>query len=331
MNKLSILFTSVGRRIELLKLFKSSLKKLNVDGNIVGVDINNMAPGLHIVDYPYLVPRIDSDDYIPELIKIVNKHKVDLIFPLIDTDIPILGKYKNGFKEVGAKVVLSPFNSLKICRDKWLTYNFFKNHNIPTPESWLPKHIKEIDLKYPVFIKPRSGSAAKGSRLINSKDELIFFLDRINEPIIQEYLPGPEITSDVINDFSGNTLGISCRQRLEVRTGEVAKGKTVYNKNVIDGCLYIAKKFSAIGPITVQSMQKDGVYHFTEINPRFGGGMPLGIASGVDAPTWIIAKYLNIPIQIPPIGSYKTDLYMSRFDTSFFLTSEQLEIIQFIT
>jgi hypothetical protein len=70
---------------------------------------------------------------------------------------------------------------------------------------------------------------------------------------------------------------------------------------------------------------RDDVPHFTEINARFGGGVPLGIAAGVDAPTLLLAHTFGLPFSGDPIGEYTTGLYLSRFDDSFFLTEEQRE------
>jgi carbamoyl-phosphate synthase large subunit len=70
---------------------------------------------------------------------------------------------------------------------------------------------------------------------------------------------------------------------------------------------------------------KRGVPHFTEINARFGGGVPLGIAAGADSPQWLLARTAGIQIEIPPLGTYQTGLYLTRFDDSYFLSQEDYE------
>ena len=112
------------------------------------------------------------------------------------------------------------------------------------------------------------------------------------------------------------------RQRIAVRSGEVVKGVTIYDPAIADACVTIAKALPAIGPITVQCMLKEGIPYFTEINARFGGGVPLGVAAGVDAPRWLLARVAGIPIAIPPLGTYQMGLYMTRFDDSFFISEQ---------
>ena len=72
-------------------------------------------------------------------------------------------------------------------------------------------------------------------------------------------------------------------------------------------------------------MLKDGSPHFTEINARFGGGLPLGIAAGADSPRWLLARLAGLSVDIPPLGTYAQGLYMTRYDDSFFLTQDEHE------
>ena len=72
---------------------------------------------------------------------------------------------------------------------------------------------------------------------------------------------------------------------------------------------------------------KNGTPQFTEINARFGGGAPLGIASGCDAPRWLLAQAAGLSVDIPPLGSYKVGLYVTRFDDSFFVTEYERDRI----
>jgi len=321
-TKVNILFTSAGRRVALIRAFKNAYKTLGLNGTIVATDIDPLAPALQIVDQPYLVSRCDSQDYIPQLVKICQRESIDLIFPLIDPDIYILALNRAFLESTRAKVVVIPLESVEKTVDKWSTYQFFREIGIPTPQSWLPSQLPG-DLSFPLFIKPRQGSASKGTFKVNNKKELDFFLSYIPKPIIQEYLPGPEITSDVICDFNGRILGVVSRQRREVRWGEVSKGVTVYHKKIVEFCIKIAQKLSAIGPLTIQCILKGEQPYFTEINARFGGGAPLGIAAGADYPKWLLAQFISREIDIPPLGTYQVGLYLTRYDEAFFLNEEQ--------
>jgi len=319
---INVLFTSAGRRVELLRLFKMAYKELGLKGSIVAVDIDPLAPALQVADRVYIVPRVPDPDYVPTLVRICEREKIKLVFPLIDPDIPVLAVHKDEIESTGARVVVVSQEAAAITQDKWLTYRFLRDLGIPTPKSWLPSEVDLAELPYPVFVKPRFGSAGKQTSKVESPDELSFYLKRVPDPLIQEFLPGPEITNDVVCDFEGNVLGVVSRKRIEVRSGEVSKGKTVYHPEIIECCVKIAKGLKAIGPITIQCMLREGRPYFTEINARFGGGVPLGIRAGVKSPHWLLALASGQSVDIPPLGTYQTGLYLTRCDVSFFLSED---------
>lgn len=320
---MNVLFTSVGRRVELLRAFRQAYQSLALQGQIVATDIDPLAPALQLADRPYIVPRLDSPGYVPTLVEICRREQVGVVFPLIDPDIPVLARHRAVIEATGARLAVVPEASVATVNDKWRTTQFFQNLGLPTPRSWLPEQLDPASAEYPLFVKPRGGSAAKNTFKARNARELAFFLDYVPDALIQEFLPGPEITNDVICDLNGDILAVVSRRRIEVRWGEVAKGVTMYDPQIADACVKIARALPAIGPITVQCMLKDGIPHFTEINARLGGGVPLGIAAGADSPRWLLARAAGLPIEIPPLGSYRIGLYLTRFDESFFLSEDE--------
>lgn len=316
---INVLFTSVGRRVELVRVFKDAYRSLGLDGNIIGTDIDNLAPALHQVDRQYMVPRTDSPDFANTIIKICQKEEVDLVFPLTDYDIPVLAKHKREIKAAGATPVVLEPEQAAITGDKLLTNRFFEDMGVLTGRCWESSQVMAGRVGYPLFLKPRQGSASKHTHRISNAEELAFYLPRVPNPILQEFLPGIEITSDVICSLGGKALAVVSRQRIEVRWGEVQKGVTVHHAEVVEGCLAVARGLKAVGPITIQCIMVNNRPYFTEINARYGGGCPLGVAAGVNSPLWLLAEAAGIAVDIPPMGTYQKGLYLSRYDSSLFL------------
>ena len=74
-RQVRILFTSAGRRIELIEAFTRAAKSLRLKPVWHAADAeNNFAAGC-IADYTHHVPTITSADYIPALQRIVRKEK----------------------------------------------------------------------------------------------------------------------------------------------------------------------------------------------------------------------------------------------------------------
>jgi carbamoyl-phosphate synthase large subunit len=324
---INVLFTSVGRRVELVRAFREAFQGLHLDGKIIALDIDPLAPALQLVDSAHIVPHMHSPAYLPALTEICRREHVKLVFPLIDPDIPVLAEHREVVEATGAQLAVIPMAAVGITGDKWITTEFFRRLGLRTPQSWLPGQHNVKQSEYPLFIKPRNGSAAKHAFKVRNERELAFFSEYVRDPIIQECLPGPEITNDVVCDVDGSVLGVVSRQRIEVRTGEVAKGVTLYDRTITEACVKIAKALPAVGPITVQCMMKDGVPHFTEINARFGGGLPLAIAAGLNAPRLLLARAAGLPVDVPPIGCYQVGLYMTRYDESFLMTEQDREAL----
>ena len=327
-KRVNLLFTSAGRRVELLRAFKRAFGTLGLNGNVVALDHDPLAPALRVADRSYVVPLLSSPDYVPELLGICRKEGIGAVFPLIDPDIPVLAANRDAIEATGARLAVAPLASVEIASDKWLTARFFAGLGLPIPAGWLrPEDIPAEALAFPLFVKPRRGSAGRDACQVRDAGQLAFFAGYVPDPIIQECLPGPEITTDVVCGLDGEVLSIVSRERIEVRWGEVAKGVTIHDAGIAEACVRIAGAFRARGPITVQCLMKDGRPHFTEINARLGGGAPLGIAAGADWPAWLIARLAGLPVDIPTLGSYRAGLYMTRFDESFFLTREDYERI----
>ena len=319
----NVLFPSVGRRVELIRAFRRAYEELAFSGSIIGLDIDPLAPALSEVDHAYLVPRTTDGEWVSTLRDVCARHDVGLIVPSVDRDLPVLAEHRQELEAMGARLMLVPDEAVAITADKLLTYRFFRELGVPTPCSWLPDEALGAVSRFPVIVKPRFGSAGEGVVAVQDRPELEFFLAYVQDAVVQEYLPGPEITNDVFSALDGHVMSVVSRQRIEVRSGEVSKGKTIFDPEIARHCMTIAEGLRSVGPITVQCMLKDGSPYFTEINPRFGGGVTLGIAAGVPSPRWLLELAAGRQVTAPPLGTYSKDLYLSRFDQSLLMTGEE--------
>ncbi|MBU2562626.1 MAG: ATP-grasp domain-containing protein [Nanoarchaeota archaeon] len=313
--KTNILILSAGRRVALIKAFKNALKKLGDGGNIISADISMLAPSFYVSDKYYVIPKLDSIEFIPSLIEIIKKEEIKAVIPTIDLDLPVLAKNKERIeKETGTKVIISNEKAIEICSDKKKTHDFFIENNIPCPKLFQ----KSDFISYPLLIKPAKGFAAVGISKVNNKEELSILSEKIENPLLQEFVKGKEHTIDLFSDFEGNVISIVPRKRLEIRGGEVVKGVTVYNKEIIELSKNIAEKLNFIGPITLQCFLNEDGLKFFEINPRFGGGAPLSIKSGANSPEWIIKLLRGEKLEIK-IGQFERNLFMLRYDDAIFI------------
>jgi len=319
-NPYTILFTSVGRRVALIRHFKKTFPYLQVNGRIIGVDVSPDAPALHEVDTARLICRIDEPGYINSLISLCTQEQARLLFPLIDTDLLQLAQNRKDFDQAGTNAVVCDPELIDVTLNKYKTHDFFKDLGIDTPNIFALEHDLEDDYRYPLFMKPLDGSASKGIFKINNKKELSFFREYVKRPVLQEYVEGDEFTLDMLYDFQGELRCIVPRHRIEVRSGEVSKSVIYVDPAVMEAGWALGKKLcGARGVINVQCIRTpEGRVSFIEINPRFGGGTPLSLHAGADFPRWLLQMAAgNDPGDIRK--SFKTGMYMLRFDDAVFL------------
>ncbi len=311
----TVLFTSIGRRVELVQAFKYSYSNHNITARIIGVDANpKLAPARHFVDSIFQIPRVDDTRYLNALLQICRKEKVNLLIPLYEPEFWILDRHRSQFTKLGVLLLLSQSDTLKICADKLETHRFFSEHEIITPKTWPIKEKLNSDI-FPLFVKPRSGMGSIGAYKIISQTELTFFLNQNPELIVQEYISGFEYTLDILTDLNSRVLSVIPRERLEVRSGEVVKSCTADRPDLIKQGKYIVESLGAVGPVTIQCIDDGMMVYWIEINPRFGGGVPLSIRAGVDYP--YLLYRMCIGESVPPIlGEYQKHLTMLRYDQS---------------
>ena len=322
---MNVVFTSAGRRVELLRSFRRAYEELGIEGRLVAVDMDPLAAALQVADRVHLVPPFSDPGYTEQLAEICRREEASLLVPLIDDEMPVLVRNRAMLEATGARPLLLEEEAFRHTADKLSTHSFFERIGVATPETWPGHRALEEDLTFPLFVKPRYGSGGKGTFKVRNRRELEFFVAFVADAIVQEFLPGAEVTSDVLCDAAGTVRAVVSRRRIEVRAGEVSKGVTVVDEAVLKGCVAIAEGLGATCPITVQCMFRDGAPYFTEVNPRFGGGVPLALAAGAPLPQWLLATEIDPDYRTPPLGSYAAGVYFTRFDEAFVLDADQVE------
>src|SRR5690606_943235 len=171
---MNILFTCAGRRNYLINYFKDALAGR---GKVFATDMQMTAPALVDADIAIQVPAIYSEDYISSLLEIVNENAIDAVISLNDLELPILSAAKKEIEKLGAKVIVSNEAAIKIAFDKWETVKFLERNGLKSPKTFIDfdeakQAIQNGELKFPLVIKPRWGSASIGIDFPEDLEEL---------------------------------------------------------------------------------------------------------------------------------------------------------------
>lgn len=311
-NKIHILLTSVGRRVELVQAFRTAADRLGVKLTVTGADMSASAPTLMYCSGTLVAPRISDPAYIPTLLRFCEEHRVDALIPTIDTDLLLLAKHRKDFLAVGTQVCVAAPEKVALCRDKRLTGNYFRSLGLHAPEA--VDCVEDYQGGFPAFIKPLDGSSSIGANRADSMEELRRHAAGLKGYIVQPFVKGEEYTVDILCGLDGKPIYITPRQRLAVRSGEVLKTKIAHDAVTEQEMLRLAEDFAPVGGITVQLIRDEmGVNHYIEINPRFGGGAPLSMKAGADSAGGLLRCLMGEWIPYQPEAAAQGAVY-SRFD-----------------
>lgn len=291
---MNILILSAGRRVALVKGFKNALKKLNIQGNVVAVDLRKDAPALYFADKAHQVKHIEDDGYVDDIISICNKEDIDMVIPIMEREIEILSQKKEYIENsTKSKVILSCKESIEICRNKFKTAKFLEENGFYTPKIITDEDLKNKNYKFPLFIKPLDGVSSINAFKINNEEELNFFKSYIKNPIIQEFIDGEEYGIDVLADFNGNPITIVPMKAITIRAGDYTRGKIIKNRLIIDTTKKLLEALNIIGPIVIDCIVKDDKVYIIEINGRFSTEAPALFEIGDDKAEKLIRLILG--------------------------------------
>ena len=321
---MKILFTSVGRRVELIQAFQKAAKELETDLTIIGGDLSDTAPALYFCDQTKKLCKIADPQYIPTLLKICEEEKIDCLIPTIDTDLLILAQNKERFEYLRTKVLISDEDKVTLCRDKRYTADYFLSLGLKSP---LPvDEVFRYQGGFPAFIKPKDGSSSINAYRVENERDLRIYAEKIKDYIIQPFIAGKEFTIDIFCDYEGDPVYITPRERMAVRAGEVLKTKICQDEKMISEMKLLVEDYKPCGQITVQLIQDEvtGENYYIEINPRFGGGAPLSIKAGADSAKAVIEMLQGKKLEYVPNAAKDGAIY-SRYDQSICINEETVD------
>lgn len=319
-SRQNILVSSAGRRVRLVKIAQAVARRRGA--KVVATDVApQLSAACQIADREWGVPRLSSDDFLPALYDIAHRENVGLIIPTLDTELLLLAGVRDEWSKEGIHISVSDPQLVTRCRDKWRTIELFESMGIQSPE------VIDDDETYPRFIKPVSGSQSQDIHLVRGpdaydsrwSDKTTYIQQRVVDR--REF---DEYSVDLYYRADGVVTCIIPRLRLEVRSGEISKGRTVrghlleFLKDRMSvltgarGCV-TAQFFVAKEPSSVQSPVL-GI----EVNPRFGGGYPLTNAAGGHYVEWLTNEYLESkPMEYT--DAWESGLTMLRYDAEVFV------------
>jgi len=257
-----------------------------------------------LVDRFFKIPRFDSEDLLPTLLKICHAERVDIIIPIFEPELLILSENREFLQDV--KILLPSKEAVRLCLDKEQTLHFFSRNDIPTCKVY---NQEEIGCNiFPAFLKPKIGNSSRGTMVLHNRDELRTHYSP-EKNLLCEFLQGEEFTIDIYCQKQGVITCLLARKRLEITDGMAVRAETYQDSRLSDYCEKIMALLEYEGVCCIQCIY-DKDYRFFEINPRFGGSSNLTLEAGYNIPLYVLDDFYGHDIKLP---NKVRDLYMVKY------------------
>lgn len=327
MSTIRILVTGAGGApganfISSLRLVKN--RKLY----IVGADINKyhleLTAGL---DKKYLLPKVDSPDYLEKLNTLIKKESIDFVHLQTEQEVWFLS---NKTEKLLAKTLLPPRKTLEITTNKNKLSALLKKNGLNTPQSFHIQNKKDLKEKLNILLKDNAkvwlrathGAGSKASLPVNSLLQAEGWIDywtnlrelKYEDFMVSEFLPGKEFAFQSIW-YKGKLITSMARERVEYLFGQLfpsgqssspSIAKTVHrtdiNKLATKIITLVDKQATGIFCVDIKE-DKNGKPCVTEINAgRFFTTSNNFSTAGLNMPYYYVL--LGLKQKLPSLPKY---------------------------
>ena len=245
----------------------------------------------------------ESQEFIQEIINIIDSNNIDILLPSHDDILYIL---KNT-PELQHLIPGSKKETIDTCRFKSKTYNALKQN--PNLTQYVPEFILIDNSNW--FFKPDRGQGSRGSY-------------QLVEPYLMcEYLSGNEYTIDCFTGVDGKVKYVSPRWRSQIENGISEITSLILNPEFT----FIAEQINSILPFVgawffQMKKDKNGDLKFLEVAPRIAGASNINRLNGVNLTSLTIYQHLGYSTDIIPqnlvlVNNRQNPQYNLDYDTVF--------------
>lgn len=246
---------------------------------------------------------VRKNHYIKELdvdtiIKTLQKHSIDIIFPIEDSSIEFVGKNRDRFKNY--LLIIPDYEDFTLFADKANTVTLAAEKQVRVPETFIPESLEAAEEflnnceTYPLVIKPRRSTGSIGLKVLMNKEKAVNSYRMISEkfhlPLIQQFIPqgGKAVGAEFLY-YQGKEIMSFSHER--IREFPVKNGPSTYCKHYkLDDALIEGRKlfqdlnYSGFAMAEFKEHPQTKTLYLMEVNPRPWGSITLPISMGFDFP-----------------------------------------------
>ena len=303
----------------------------------------------HFLNFPeadirLVSPRHDSSYFVPVLLKLIEKYRVEFLHPHPSSEARVVSENASLFKKAKAETYLP--KPASIMPDKLEIYNALSKLNVPVPKTVAIASLEDVERAFseigsPLWIRAKSGAGGRLGLKVDNPEQAKHWIElntlqhraAIVDFILQEYLPGRDLAFDSLW-FRGRLVTSYARERLEYIlkhvslsgiTGTPAIARTVgdekLNQVSVDAVRALDSEPHGFFSVDIKE-NVDGEPVVTEVDGKWHTTAPLwgyAFAKAFNKPELNIAhQYLmlglneSLNVNLPTFNLFPTDYYLIR-------------------
>lgn len=238
------------------------------------------------LDKEITLVKASDQTFLHSLLNVLKGNNIDCYIPTNSKEIVVVSKIEKEIRSAWhGFFIVCPFETFDKLDNKIAANLNLAKIGIPVPQ--IINNLQPDD-KYPIFMKPLSGSGSKNSCVIadrkthdaemQNKDNCFF-----------ELIEGKEYTVDCFYDDNGRLISYNQRIRNKSMGGAVIISQNDYSFDIYPFLEIITSNFIFKGCVNFQYILKDNTPYFIDVNLRYAsGGLPLSVKSGLNVPLFIV-------------------------------------------
>ena len=272
----------------------------------------------------------DVSGFHRELLRFVETHQIELLFPVSDWTTTPVSRYREEI-EKHCLVALPCRGALALAADKYQTIELAASVQVPVPETWLIRRADELDalppLAYPVVVKDRESARWIGNGAVFGA--VSYAYNRAD--LVRKVERRLEVAGDVlVQKFAaGKGIGFSCfahegelylpfewlrlRETDPRGSASSARRSIAVDPEVLEFSRRLMRGagFEGLAMVEFKQDSASGQLTLMEINGRPWGSIQLPIFSGIDYPNYAVDWYLRRKLP-PATVNYKQGIVCRR-------------------
>lgn len=266
---------------------------------LVGTSIYNDSVAPAFCDVFEQAPHTDTPEYLPWLLKTLQRYEIDMLIPGIETDMYHWAKHVPEICTTNALPLLNAPKLTALCKDKWSFYEWLFTHAVSCAiESSIEADFAKLTGLFglPFLLKPRRGFGSKGIVIVTSEE--VFRIHSANMGVILMAQPivgndDEEFTTSAFCDGSGGFFATITLKRKLSRDGFTDRAEVTDTSEFLPVISELCELLKPIGPTNFQFRRCATGPKLLEINPRISSSTSIRSAFGYNESAMALEYFLD--------------------------------------